>query len=118
MPSIDIARTAWLSAGLPETVPGVTIDRQCGSSQQAAHFAAQGVIAGAYDIVYLLARALTAGGPDRRALRDYLAQVGRARAAFEGVTGTISFDDRGDVAGKSVVVGVVRGGRLVSEATQ
>src|SRR5277367_2311179 len=38
--SLDIARTAWLSAGLPESVPGVTIDRQCGSSQQAAHFAA------------------------------------------------------------------------------
>jgi len=47
----DIARTAWLSAGLPEEVPGVTIDRQCGSSQQAAHFAAQGVMAGAYDLV-------------------------------------------------------------------
>ena len=37
----DIARTAWLAAGLPESVPGVTIDRQCGSSQQAVHFAAQ-----------------------------------------------------------------------------
>ena len=47
----DIARTAWLAAGLPEHVPGTTIDRQCGSSQQAAHFAAQGVIAGAYDVV-------------------------------------------------------------------
>ncbi|MFE4948603.1 thiolase family protein [Leifsonia sp. NPDC056665] len=47
----NIARTALLSAGFPETVPGVTIDRQCGSSQQAAAFAAQGVIAGAYDIV-------------------------------------------------------------------
>jgi len=74
--------------------------------------------AGAYDIVHLLARAATAVGPDRSALRDYLAQVGRARAAFEGVTGTITFDDRGDVPSKSVVVGVVRGGRLVSEATQ
>ena len=39
----DIGRTAWLVAGLPEEVPGVTIDRQCGSSQQAVHFAAQGV---------------------------------------------------------------------------
>ncbi|GAA4153678.1 thiolase family protein [Leifsonia shinshuensis] len=47
----NIARTALLSAGFPESVPGVTIDRQCGSSQQAAAFAAQGVIAGAYDIV-------------------------------------------------------------------
>jgi acetyl-CoA C-acetyltransferase len=47
----NIARNAWLSAGFPERVPGVTIDRQCGSSQQAAHFAAQGVQAGAYDLV-------------------------------------------------------------------
>jgi acetyl-CoA C-acetyltransferase len=46
-----IARTAWLSAGLPESVPGVTIDRQCGSSQQALHFAAQGVMSGTQDLV-------------------------------------------------------------------
>ncbi|HVF53584.1 MAG TPA: thiolase family protein [Actinomycetota bacterium] len=48
--SLNIGRNAWLAAGLPEEVPATTIDRQCGSSQQAAHFAAQGVIAGAYDI--------------------------------------------------------------------
>jgi acetyl-CoA acyltransferase len=48
---INIARNAVLAAGWPEEVPGTTIDRQCGSSQQAAHFAAQGVIAGAYDVV-------------------------------------------------------------------
>jgi acetyl-CoA C-acetyltransferase len=47
----DIARTAWLSAGLPQSVPGVTIDRQCGSSQQALHFAAQAVISGTQDLV-------------------------------------------------------------------
>jgi acetyl-CoA C-acetyltransferase len=47
----DIARTAWLSAGLPQGVPGVTIDRQCGSSQQALHFAAQGVMSGTQDLV-------------------------------------------------------------------
>jgi acetyl-CoA C-acetyltransferase len=47
----DIARTAWLAAGLPEHVPGVTIDRQCGSSQQAVHFAAQAVLAGVSDVV-------------------------------------------------------------------
>ncbi|GAA3759370.1 acetyl-CoA C-acetyltransferase [Salinactinospora qingdaonensis] len=49
--ALDIARTAWLSAGLPETTPGVTVDRQCGSSQQALHFAAQGVMSGTQDIV-------------------------------------------------------------------
>lgn len=47
----DVARTAWLAAGLPDHVPGVTIDRQCGSSQQAVHFAAQGVKSGTQDIV-------------------------------------------------------------------
>lgn len=47
----DIARTVALSAGLPESVPGVTVDRQCGSSQQAVHFAAAGLIAGQYDVV-------------------------------------------------------------------
>jgi len=48
---VNIARNAVLGAGWPEHVPGTTVDRQCGSSQQAAHFGAQGVIAGAYDIV-------------------------------------------------------------------
>jgi acetyl-CoA acyltransferase len=49
--AVNIARNALLGAGFPESVPGVTIDRQCGSSQQAISFAAQGVIAGAYDLV-------------------------------------------------------------------
>ena len=47
----DIARTAWLAAGMPEEVPGVTVDRQCGSSQQAVHFAAQAVMSGTADLV-------------------------------------------------------------------
>jgi acetyl-CoA C-acetyltransferase len=47
----DIARTCWLAAGLPEHVPGTTIDRQCGSSQQAVHFAAQAVMSGTADVV-------------------------------------------------------------------
>ena len=46
----DIARTAWLAAGLPEAVPGVTVDRQCGSSQQTIHFAAAGLVSGQYDV--------------------------------------------------------------------
>jgi acetyl-CoA acyltransferase len=49
--SLNIARNAALAAGFPESVVGTTIDRQCGSSQQALHFAAQGVMAGAYDVV-------------------------------------------------------------------
>ncbi|MEV4475769.1 acetyl-CoA C-acetyltransferase [Nonomuraea sp. NPDC049504] len=47
----DVARTCWLAAGLPEQVPGVTVDRQCGSSQQALHFAAQAVLSGTADLV-------------------------------------------------------------------
>src|SRR5216684_574731 len=49
--AVNVGRNAVLAAGFPESVPATTIDRQCGSSQQAAHFAAQGVMAGAYDIV-------------------------------------------------------------------
>lgn len=48
---LNVARWVGLAAGLPETVPGVSIDRQCGSSQQAVHFAAQGIMAGVYDVV-------------------------------------------------------------------
>jgi acetyl-CoA acyltransferase len=49
--ALNVARWVGLAAGLPETVPAVSIDRQCGSSQQAVHFAAQGIVAGAYDLV-------------------------------------------------------------------
>src|ERR1700728_1741484 len=49
--SLNIGRNAVLAAGWPESVPATTIDRQCGSSQQALHFAAQGIMAGAYDVV-------------------------------------------------------------------
>ncbi len=69
----DIARTAWLAAGLPDEVPGTTVDRQCGSSQQAVHFAAQAVMSGTTDVVVAggvqnmsmipIAAALTAAEP-------------------------------------------------------
>ncbi|HVL33863.1 MAG TPA: thiolase family protein [Actinomycetota bacterium] len=49
--ALNVTRNAWLAAGLPEEVPATTVDRQCGSSQQAAHFAAQAVLSGAHDIV-------------------------------------------------------------------
>src|SRR3954453_15595301 len=49
--ALDIARTAVLAAGWPESVPGVTVDRQCGASQEWVHFAAAGVVAGHYDAV-------------------------------------------------------------------
>src|SRR5437879_13069035 len=49
--SLNVGRNGWLAAGFPETIPATTVDRQCGSSQQSIHFAAQGAMAGAYDPV-------------------------------------------------------------------
>ena len=72
--------------------------------------------AGAYDAVRLLARAISEAGAGRQAIRDYLAKVGRGKAPFEGVTGTVAFDSNGDVPGKQVVIGVIHGGRLVAES--
>src|SRR6266567_4753014 len=74
--------------------------------------------AGAYDIMLLLARAIDKVGADRKAVRDYLARVGRGQPPFEGVTGAIAFDRNGDVAGKTVVIGLVRDGRLVTEVAR
>jgi branched-chain amino acid transport system substrate-binding protein len=69
-----------------------------------------------YDILYLLRDAIQRGGTGRRALRDEVAGVGRegGAAAFDGVSGRIAFDENGDVRGKEVVVGMVRGGQLVT----
>jgi branched-chain amino acid transport system substrate-binding protein len=68
--------------------------------------------AAAYDIVQLLAAVLTDVGTDRRDIRDRLARIGTDVPAFEGVTGTIAFDSRGDVPAKSVVIGLVHSGVL------
>ena len=75
--------------------------------------------AGAYDILQLLAtRVFPAAGTERRAVRDYLGRIGAGLPPYEGVTGTIAFDARGDVPAKPVVIGVVRAGRLLTESTQ
>lgn len=83
----DIARTSWLAAGLPEEVPGVTVDRQCGSSQQAVHFAAQAVMSGTSDLV-------VAGGvqnmsqiPIGSATRIAAAALGHTIGPFHGSKG-------------------------------
>src|SRR5512135_23393 len=70
----DIARTCWLAAGLPDHVPGTTIDRQCGSSQQAVHFAAQAVMSGTMDMI-------VAGGVQNMSTIP----IGYARVAAEGL---------------------------------
>ena len=69
--------------------------------------------AGTYDIVHLLARAIEEIGPDRDALQQYLAGVGIDRPPYEGVTGTIAFDENGDVQGRQVALGRTFEGRLV-----
>jgi branched-chain amino acid transport system substrate-binding protein len=68
----------------------------------------------AYDVVYMLARAIDQVGTDRGSIRDYVAGIGRTRPEFEGVSGTVIFDENGDAVGKEVAVGVVRGGQLVT----
>ena len=67
-----------------------------------------------YDVLFLLKAAIENAGTDRRAVRDYVADIGIGRPAFDGVSGAIKFDRNGDVVGKEVAVGVVRGGQLVT----
>ena len=89
--AIDIARNAWLSAGLPESVPGVTIDRQCGSSQQAVHFAAQGVLSGTQDLVVAAGRGEHEPGADGLPrCRWRSRKAWRSRSATAGASGTAS----------------------------
>jgi len=71
------------------------------------------VAAAAYDIVYMIVRAAAAVGPDRARIRDYLAGIGTETEPFEGVTGTIAFDEHGNLTRKDVDIGVVRAGTLV-----
>jgi acetyl-CoA C-acetyltransferase len=87
----DIARTAWLAAGLPLNVPGTTVDRQCGSSQQALHFAAQAVMSGTQDVVAVggvqtmtqipISSAMLAGQPLGFPTRSRAARAGRRASA-------------------------------------
>jgi branched-chain amino acid transport system substrate-binding protein len=71
--------------------------------------------ASTYDIMHLLAQAFAEGSQTRNQLQAYLSTVGTSRPAFEGVTGTIAFDENGDVPGKPVVVGTAEGGILISK---
>lgn len=85
----DIGRTAWLVAGLPEEVPGVTIDRQCGSSQQSIHFAAQGVMSGTQDLV------VAGGSQAMNRIPIMAAMTAGAVYGFESpFTGAIGWDAR------------------------
>ena len=86
---MDVARSAWLAAGLPETVPGTTIDRQCGSGQQAVSYAAQAVMSGTADLV-------VAGGTQSMSAIPIQASLGAAREyGFENpFTGSTGWESR------------------------
>ncbi|WJV45155.1 acetyl-CoA C-acetyltransferase [Streptomyces flavofungini] len=83
----DIARTSWLAAGLPEEVPGVTVDRQCGSSQQALHFAAQGILSGTQDLVVAGGTQNMSMVPIAFASRQAAAPLGLTEGPFAGSEG-------------------------------
>ena len=97
--SVNVGRNAALAAGFPESVPGTTIDRQCGSSQQAAHFAAQGVIAGAYDIVIAAGVESMTRVPMGSSFLPGSTPFGPegAGALRPGAAGHLGGDDRGEV---------------------
>ncbi|TWF77607.1 acetyl-CoA acyltransferase [Pseudonocardia hierapolitana] len=86
--TLDIARTAVLAAGWPETIPGVTVDRQCGSSQQALHFAAAGLVAGHYDVVVAGGVESMSRVPMGSAAQDADPLGPRFHARYGGVTPT------------------------------
>jgi acetyl-CoA C-acetyltransferase len=99
----DIARTAWLSAGLPQSVPGVTVDRQCGSAQQALHFAAQGVMSGTQDLV-------VAAGVEQMAMVPIDANATAARELGVGPKGEGWQERYGDQE-----ISQFRGAQLIAE---
>jgi acetyl-CoA acyltransferase len=90
--SLNVARNAWLAAGLPEHVPSTTIDRQCGSSQQAVAFAAQGIVAGAYDLVvasgleHMTTVPMYSSTAGRQALSDGLIEAYGGRLVHQGIS--------------------------------
>ena len=86
--ALNIGRNAVLAAGLPESVPATTIDRQCGSSQQSAHFAAQGVMAGAYDIVIAAGVEVMSLVPDGRLGHGRRTSASRSADAMTPATPT------------------------------
>jgi acetyl-CoA acyltransferase len=93
--SVNVGRNAVLAAGWPEDVPATTIDRQCGSSQQAAHFAAQGVIAGAYDVVI-------AAGVEVMSLVPMGASIGQGFGIPFGPQVAKRYEDRGGLVPQGI----------------
>jgi acetyl-CoA acyltransferase len=128
--SLNVGRNAWLAAGLPETVPSLTIDRQCGSSQQAVAFAAQGIQAGAYDLVvasgveHMTTVPIYSSTTGKQAFSDRLIAAYDGRLVHQGISADliaerwgISRDDQDDFAYRSHVraAAAIRAGAFADE---
>lgn len=110
-----IAEGVFVSSAFLPDAPGEAAQRFVSAYRQAYEGALpdhRGAMT--YDAMYLLARAIAEVGTDRQALRDYMASQVTTEAPYAGVTGTIAFDENGDVVNKPVALGVVRGGNLVT----
>jgi acetyl-CoA acetyltransferase family protein len=112
--SLNVGRNAWLAAGLPEAVPSTTVDRQCGSSQQAVAFAAQGIMSGAYDLVvasgveHMTAVPMYSSAMGKQAFSDRLLDAYEGRLVHQGISAElianqwgISRDEQDDLAYRS-----------------
>ncbi|HVX20791.1 MAG TPA: thiolase family protein [Acidimicrobiales bacterium] len=124
--SLNVGRNAVLAAGWPESVPATTIDRQCGSSQQALHFAAQGVMAGAYDVVVAAGvESMTRTPMGSSVVRDFGFPFGpRMMQRYEPRGGLVSqgmgaelVADQWDISREDLDTYAVRSHRLAAQAT-
>ena len=111
------ARDVYISTGFLPDQPGAEAQRFVAAFRERYGTLPTGDAALAYDAVNVVLRAATEAGASRAAVRDYVAGIGSTTAAFEGVTGSIAFDENGDAVDKEVTIGTIRAGRLVSART-
>ncbi|HEX6589643.1 MAG TPA: ABC transporter substrate-binding protein [Longimicrobiales bacterium] len=109
-----VAEGVFVSTPFLPDMPGERTQRFVAAYTERFGVAPDAYAALTYDGIHLVARAIREEGADREAVRDWIAAVGTGQPAYEGVTGRIAFDANGDVAEKPVVIGVVRGGAVVS----
>lgn len=108
------ATSVYISTGFLPDQPGEAAQRFVAAYRDRYGTLPTGDAALAYDATSLVLQAIDEVGDDREAVRDYVAQIGQGRPPFQGVTGTIAFDENGDVVNKEVAVGTIQDGRLVS----
>lgn len=110
----EVAEGVYVSTPFLPDMPGPATQVFVEAYRQRYGTAPDAYAALTYDALMLVAQAISEEGTDRAAIRDWVAGVGSERPAYDGVTGRIAFDENGDVAEKPVVIGVVRGGAVVS----